>query len=58
MKATTTLKISISGVRGIIGDSLTPQLTTALASTSVNSAIFSLRSWLMALSERHTMMSG
>ena len=31
MKATTTLKISISGARGIIGDSLTPQLTAALA---------------------------
>ena len=31
MKATTTLKISISGVRGIIGDSLTPQLAAALA---------------------------
>jgi phosphomannomutase len=31
MKATTTLKISISGARGIIGDSLTPQLAAALA---------------------------
>jgi phosphomannomutase len=31
MKKTTTLKISISGARGIIGDSLTPQLTAALA---------------------------
>ncbi len=34
------------------------QLMTARASTSVKSAIFSLRSELMARSERHTMMSG
>ena len=31
MKKTSTLKISISGARGIIGDSLTPQLAAALA---------------------------
>ena len=31
MKSATTLKISISGARGIIGDSLTPQLAAALA---------------------------
>jgi len=31
MKIPTTLKISISGARGIIGDSLTPQLTAVLA---------------------------
>jgi phosphomannomutase len=31
MTMTTTLKISISGARGIVGDSLTPQLTAALA---------------------------
>ena len=34
------------------------QLMTARGSTSVKSAILSLSSWLMALSERHTMMSG
>ena len=31
MKKTSSLKISISGVRGVIGDSLTPQLAGALA---------------------------
>jgi phosphomannomutase len=31
MKPKSTLKISISGVRGIVGDSLTPQLAAALA---------------------------
>ena len=31
MKKTNSLKISISGVRGIIGESLTPQLAAALA---------------------------
>lgn len=31
MKRTSSLKISISGVRGIVGDSLTPQLTAAFA---------------------------
>ncbi|MCX6559636.1 MAG: phosphoglucosamine mutase [Candidatus Aminicenantes bacterium] len=31
MKSKTTLKISISGARGIVGDSLTPQLAAALA---------------------------
>jgi len=31
MKTTTSLKISISGVRGIVGDSLTPQLTASFA---------------------------
>ncbi len=31
MKSKTTLKISISGARGVVGDSLTPQLAAALA---------------------------
>ncbi|MGB2845830.1 MAG: phosphoglucosamine mutase [Candidatus Aminicenantaceae bacterium] len=31
MKTATSLKISISGVRGIVGDSLTPQLTASFA---------------------------
>ena len=31
MKKVSSLKISISGVRGIIGDSLTPQLAAAFA---------------------------
>lgn len=31
MKSASSLKISISGVRGILGDSLTPQLAAAFA---------------------------